>query len=129
MYGNSNTYSNKSLTRPAETQTTAARAAAQQPGVAGTAEHAKGVAEHAATVAHERGPGATGDLKDTIPALQAKTGAAVEQGKADPGQLAALLAVSAGAAKAVAKEALAEQVAAQRPQDDPQDPAQQTAGA
>ena len=83
MYGNSNTYSNKSLTRPAETQTTAARAAAQQPGVAGTAEHAKGVAEHAATVAHERGPGATGDLKDTIPALQAKTGAAVEQGKAD----------------------------------------------
>ena len=63
--------------------TTAAQATAQQPGVAPTAEHAKGVAEHAASVAHERGPAATGDLKDTIPALQAKTGAAVEQGKAD----------------------------------------------
>lgn len=76
-------FSNHMFARPAGSATTAAQATAQQPGVAGTAEHAKGVAEHAASVAHERGPGATGDYKDTIPALQAKTGQAVEQGKAD----------------------------------------------
>jgi len=71
--------------------TSAARAEAQQTTpeatkqVHETAEHTKGVAEHAASSAHARGPGATGNAFDAVTQLRANvektTDAAVAEGQ------------------------------------------------
>ncbi|KAN0124821.1 hypothetical protein V8E52_001373 [Russula decolorans] len=73
--------------------TTAARAEAQQSTpeaaqqVHETAEHTKGVAEHAASTAHTRGPGTTGNTYDAVTQLRAgveeTTDAAVAEGQKD----------------------------------------------
>ncbi|KAI0034191.1 hypothetical protein K488DRAFT_84278 [Vararia minispora EC-137] len=69
--------------QPASHTTTAANVVSQIPGTAGVAEQAKGAAEHAASVAHEKGPAMTGDPKDVVPHLKARTDAAAEEGKKD----------------------------------------------
>ncbi|KAI0257927.1 hypothetical protein BC834DRAFT_307285 [Gloeopeniophorella convolvens] len=80
-------------TVPAGDTTSAARAEAVQSTPAAahevheTAQHAKGVAENAASAAHNRGPGATGNLSDVVPQfatkVRATTDAAVEEGQRD----------------------------------------------
>jgi len=101
---------------PAGDTTTAARAEAQQATpeaaqkVHETAEHTKGVAEHAASRAHTRGSGVTGNAYDAVTQLHAKVGettdAAVAEGQKDVQAVANAGASYLGQAKDLASSAI-----------------------